>query len=154
MLTINIIAVGKIKEKFFTEALNEYTKRLSSFWKFNIVEVKDEPDSDTLTVLSKEGTAILSKVPDNSYVFALCVEGAQQSSEELANTIDKLQTNGTSSITFIIGGSLGLSDNVKARANARLSFSKMTFPHQFMRVILIEQIYRSFKILSGQKYHK
>ena len=154
MLTVNVIAVGKIKEKFFAEAIGEYAKRLSKFCKLNIIEVKDEPSDDSASVLSKEGAAILAKIPDNSYVFALCVEGVQQSSEDLATTISNLQVGGTSSITFIIGGSHGLSDEVKSRASASLSFSKMTFPHQLMRVILAEQIYRVFKILNNQVYHK
>ena len=158
MLTVNIVAVGKIKEKFFTDAVNEYAKRLSRFCKLNIIEVKDEPqganDSENSAVLDKEGSAILAKIPDNSYMFALCVEGAQYSGEELASAISKLQVGGISSITFVIGGSLGLADKVKSSANIRLSFSKMTFPHQLMRVILTEQIYRAFKILNNEPYHK
>ena len=151
MLTINVIAVGKIKEKYFTDALNEYSKRLSKFCKFNIVEIKDEPESG---ILQKETSAILSKITESSYIFALCVEGASYSSEELADTIGKLQVDGVSAITFIIGGSLGLADEVKQRANIRLSFSKMTFPHQLMRVILSEQLYRAFMILNNHTYHK
>lgn len=153
MLTVNVIAAGKIKEKYFTDALNEYSKRLSKFCKFNIVEVKDEPETSN-AILEKEASAILSKIPENSYIFALCVEGASYSSEELAGAIGKLQVDGVSAITFIIGGSLGLADEVKRRANVRLSFSKMTFPHQLMRVILAEQIYRAFKILNNHTYHK
>jgi len=160
MVTINIIAVGKIKEKYFIDALREYAQRLSIFCKLNITEVKDEPIPQNASaaqvdeVLAKEASAILAKIPKDSYVFALCVEGKQISSEDLADQIEKIQVNGTSSITFIIGGSVGLSDEVKSLANARLSFSKMTFPHQLFRVMLIEQIYRAFKIMSGQTYHK
>ena len=158
MLTINIIAVGKIKEKYFNDALNEYSKRLSKFCKLNVIEIKDEPqgsnEAETAAVLAKEGAAILAKIPKESHVFALCVEGTQLSSVELATKISSLQVEGTSSLTFIIGGSEGLSDEVKSRANERISFSKMTFPHQLARVILTEQIYRAFKILSGQTYHK
>jgi len=160
MLTVNIIAVGKIKEKYFIDALNEYSKRLSKFCKFNVTEIKDEPmtqnpnDSEITAVLAKEGAAILAKIPKDSYVFALCVEGTQRSSVELANEVSRLQVCGTSTLTFIIGGSLGLSDDVKSLANARLSFSKMTFPHQLMRVILAEQLYRAFKILGNEPYHK
>jgi len=158
MLTINIVAVGKIKEKYFTDALNEYSKRLSKFCRLNIMEVKDEPQgsnaAETVAILAKEGAAILAKIPKDSYIFALCIEGAQRSSVELATEISKLQVDGTSSITFVIGGSEGLSDEVKSRANARISFSKMTFPHQLARVMLAEQLYRAFKILSGQVYHK
>ena len=154
MLTINIIAVGKIKEKFFADALSEDSKRLSKFCKLNIIEIKDEPDTEPVTALEKEGAAILAKIPKNSYIFALCIEGEQYSGENFAKVIEKIQVDGISNITFIIGGSLGLADKVKSCANMHLSFSKMTFPHQLARVMLVEQIYRAFKILNNEPYHK
>jgi len=160
MVTINIIAVGKIKEKYFTDAVNEYSQRLSAFCKLNIIELKDEsiPQNPNVSqiaeVLSKEANAILSKLPKESYIFALCVEGEQLSSEGLAEKIETIQTSGKSSLTFIIGGSVGLSDEIKSRTNVKLSFSKMTFPHQLFRIMLVEQIYRAFKIMNRQTYHK
>jgi len=160
MVTINIIAVGKVKEKYFINAINEYNQRLSAFCKLNIIEIKDESipqnanDSQIAEVLTKEANAILAKLPKDSYIFALCVEGKQFSSEELAKEIGKIQVNGESSLTFIIGGSVGLANEIKSRANVKLSFSKMTFPHQLFRVMLTEQIYRAFKILNHHTYHK
>jgi len=160
MVNIHIIAVGKIKEKYLTGAINEYCQRLSAFCKLNIIELKDEPipqnasNAQIAEVLTKEANSILAKIPKDSYVFALTIEGKQLSSEDLAEQITKLQVDGKSSLTFIIGGSFGLAEEVKSRANAQLSFSKMTFPHQLFRVMLVEQIYRAFKIMNGQTYHK
>lgn len=152
--------MGKIKEKFFTAAIDEYKKRLGRYANVKIIELKDESTANASSqneiskILEREGERILEKIPNNSYVIPLCIEGVQKSSEELANIIDNASIGGISDITFIIGGSLGLSDAVKARASLKLSFSKMTFPHQLMRVILMEQIYRAFTILGGTPYHK
>jgi len=160
MVTINIIAVGKIKEKYFADAVKDYSQRLSAFCKLNVIEIKDEAipqnpnDAQISAVLKKEADLILTKIPKDSYIFVLCVEGEQFDSEGLAKKISKIQVNGESSITFIIGGSVGLAEEVKSRANARLSFSKMTFPHQLFRVMLVEQIYRAFKIINNHTYHK
>ena len=158
-MNINIICVGKIKEKYFTDALNEYAKRLSRFAKFSIIEVPDEKISDNASekeedmIKEKEGKKILAKLSQGSYIIALCIEGTELSSEELAKKIaDIFMTS--SNITFIIGGSLGLSDAVKSKAQLKLSFGKMTLPHQLMRVVLAEQIYRSFKINANETYHK
>lgn len=160
MLNITVVCVGKIKESYFTDAIKEYSKRLSRYCKLTICELKDEATPDHLSsneknmILEKEGTRILEKIQDSSYVIALCIEGKQKSSEELAAQIEQLTSSGYSHIVFVIGGSLGLSDQVKKRADFKLSFSPMTFPHQLMRVILLEQTYRSFQISQGGKYHK
>ncbi|MCH5298783.1 MAG: 23S rRNA (pseudouridine(1915)-N(3))-methyltransferase RlmH [Ruminococcus sp.] len=160
MQTVNIICIGKIKEKYWTEAIAEYRKRLSAFCKFNIVELDEEKaqgnpnDSQIGSILSAEGKRILSKLSNNSYVIAMCIEGKQLSSPELADRLADVALSGKSNVDFIIGGSWGLSDEVKARANFKLSISKMTFPHQMARVILTEQIYRAFEIQSNGKYHK
>ncbi len=160
MLNITILCVGKIKETYFTDAIAEYSKRLSRYCKLSICEVKDEPTPDNPSpqekalVLEKEGKRILEKIPDSAYVTALCIEGQTRSSESLASQIESLAAMGNSHFVFIIGGSMGLSDAVKNRANHKLSFSPMTFPHQLMRVILLEQIYRAFQINQGGKYHK
>ncbi|MBR5152322.1 MAG: 23S rRNA (pseudouridine(1915)-N(3))-methyltransferase RlmH [Clostridia bacterium] len=160
MTTITVITVGKIKEKYFTDAIKEYQKRLSRYCKLCLIEVPDEPTPDSPSprekeqVLEKEGDRILKKIPDSAHVTALCIEGTQMSSEKLAENLDTLASSGVSHRVFIIGGSMGLSDAVKARANLKLSFSPMTFPHQLMRVILLEQIYRAFTISAGTKYHK
>ena len=159
-MKITVIAVGKIKEKFFEQAVAEYGKRLGSYCKLEIVQVADEKTPDRLDgvlaeqVKEKEGARILSHVKDGAYVIALAVEGKMMSSEELADKIDSLGIGGVSHIQFIIGGSLGLSEAVMRRADFSLSFSRMTFPHQLMRVILLEQIYRSYRISLGMPYHK
>ncbi|MEK4870250.1 23S rRNA (pseudouridine(1915)-N(3))-methyltransferase RlmH [Niallia sp. FSL W8-1348] len=159
-MNISIITVGKLKEKYLKLGIEEYTKRLSSYSKIEIIEVPDEKapeilsDAEMLQVKKKEGERILTKVPTDAHVIALAIEGKQKSSEELADTIDKLGTYGKSKVTFIIGGSLGLSDEVLKRADDKLSFSKMTFPHQLMRLILVEQVYRAFRINRGEPYHK
>lgn len=160
MLTVNIICVGKIKEKFFADAISEYSKRISRYANIKIIELKDESTSnisspaETARVLEREGERILEKIPNSSYTIALCIEGKQQSSEELSETISNLSVSGISCINFIIGGSLGLSDSVKSRSDLKLSFSKMTFPHQLMRIVLLEQIYRAFCIANKTPYHK
>lgn len=160
MLQITVISVGKIKEKYFVSAIEEYTKRLRRYASVNEVELKDEavPESlsenERLSVLKKEGQRILEKIPGGAYVVALCVEGKEISSEELSEFINDTALSGKSHIVFIIGGSLGLSGEVKSRADFKLSFSKMTFPHRLMKVILMEQIYRAFTITEGKTYHK
>ncbi|MBS6642849.1 MAG: 23S rRNA (pseudouridine(1915)-N(3))-methyltransferase RlmH [Clostridiaceae bacterium] len=159
-MRITLVTVGKIKERFFTDAIEEYSKRLSRYCKLEIIQVADEktPDNASETVETqikdKEGERILAQIKDGSYVIALAIEGQMLSSEKLAEKIDGLGVSGVSQIVFVIGGSLGLSKNVLGRADYLLSFSKMTFPHQLMRVILLEQIYRSFRISYGEPYHK
>ena len=158
-MNINIISVGKIKEKYFTAAIDEYVKRLSRFVKLNITEVQDEKIPDNASgkemelVKEKEGAKILAKLPQNSFVVTLCIEGKELSSEELAKKISDISMT-SSNITFIIGGSLGLADTVKEKSALRLSFGRMTLPHQLMRVVLLEQIYRAFKINNNESYHK
>lgn len=159
-MNINIVCVGKMKEKFMTQAVDEYVKRLSRFAKIKITELADEPapekmsEAEEMNVLKREGERILDKISPSDYVVALCVEGKQMPSEKLAEHIANCMVGGVSAITFVIGGSLGLSEEVKQRSNLRLSFSLMTFPHQLMRVILLEQIYRAFKINANESYHK
>lgn len=158
-MNITVIGVGKIKEKYFTAAIEEYSKRLSRFTKLNIIEVADEKIPENASkkeieqIKEKEGAKILSKLPSNSFTIALCIEGRELSSEELASKIAGISMT-SSSITFIIGGSLGLAETVKAKSALRLSFGKMTLPHQLMRVVLLEQIYRAFKINNNESYHK
>lgn len=155
-MKITIISVGKIKEKFFIAAINEYAKRLSKFCKFSEEVIPDERADESFSaaeieqVKIKEGSKILAKIPKNSFIIALDVKGYQLSSEELAQKINHLVIEGTSDITFIIGGSNGLSNDVLNRADYKLSFSKMTFPHQLFKVILTEQIYKAFKIIAGE----
>ncbi|TRZ36511.1 23S rRNA (pseudouridine(1915)-N(3))-methyltransferase RlmH [Niallia circulans] len=159
-MNISIITVGKLKEKYLKQGIEEYTKRLSSYSKIEIIEVPDEKapevlsDAEMIQVKDKEGERILAKVPADAHVIALAIDGKQKSSEELADTLDKLATYGKSKVAFIIGGSLGLSSHVLQRADDKLSFSKMTFPHQLMRLILVEQVYRAFRINRGEPYHK
>ncbi|MBR2715717.1 MAG: 23S rRNA (pseudouridine(1915)-N(3))-methyltransferase RlmH [Ruminococcus sp.] len=159
MLSVNIICVGSLKEKFFTDAVNEYKKRLSRYCKFDIIELSEEKTTDQETkavidkTLKKEGGKILSKVGKSDYVIAMCIEGKQLSSEELSRKITDISMLSTT-IDFIIGGSWGLSEEVKSRADFKLSVSKMTFPHQLFRVMLSEQIYRAFSISANAKYHK
>ena len=161
MLKINIICIGKIKEKYFTDALGEYAKRLTAFCKFSVIELNEERirsntpnEAQIAEVIEAEGRRILQKVGASDYVAAMCIEGKLLSSEELSETLDKAALSGKSTVDFIIGGSYGLSDEVKRRADLRLSMSKMTFPHQLARVILSEQIYRAFEISTNGKYHK
>lgn len=156
MLNITLICVGKIKEKFYCGAVDEYKKRLSRFCKLNIIQVKGEPNEDgqQKIVLNKEAEKIAAKIPKGAYIISLCVEGKQLSSEQLSEKIESLSVTGESHIVFIIGGSLGLDNSIKSISDLKLSFSKMTFPHQLMRVILLEQIYRAFTISAGITYHK
>jgi 23S rRNA (pseudouridine1915-N3)-methyltransferase len=159
-VNISIIAVGKLKEKYLKSGIDEYLKRLSSYAKVEIIEIPDEKAPEELSpsemeqVKQKEGEKLLSKLSQDTYVIALAIDGKMKSSEELADTLDKLATYGKSKVAFIIGGSLGLSNEVLQRADEKLSFSRMTFPHQLMRLILIEQIYRAFRINRNEPYHK
>jgi len=159
-LQITIIAVGKLKEKYLIQGIQEYKKRLTAYTKIQVIEVTDEKapehlsEAEMMQVKEKEGEKILSQIKPDQYVIALAIEGKMWSSEQLAKEINHLTTYGKSNIVFVIGGSLGLSEEVYHRADERLSFSKMTFPHQLMRLILLEQIYRAFKINKGEPYHK
>ena len=159
MLQINILYVGNIKDKFFQDAVSEYEKRLSGFCKLKNIELKeekpkDESDTEIALVIKKEGDRLLEAIPPKSYKIALCVEGKQISSEDLAQKISEIPLSGCSEITFIIGGAFGMDERVKKAADFRLSISKMTFTHRMMRVILIEQIYRALNIAGGGHYHK
>ena len=150
---IKIICIGSIKEKYLKEAIEEYSKRLYKYTKLEIIELKDYSINEIEKCLKLEEEEILKHIKEKDYVITLEIEGEELSSIELSNKIDNiLQTN--SNIDFIIGGSYGLSDNIKRLSNYKLSFSKMTFPHQLFRIILLEQIYRSFKILNNETYHK
>ena len=159
-MKITVITVGKIKEKYLKDAIQEYSKRLSKYCKLEIVEVADEktPDQASETVenaiRSKEAERILKYVKEDAFVFTLEIQGVLLTSEELAHKIDTLGVQGNSHIIFIIGGSIGLGEEVLRKSDFALSFSKMTFPHQLMRVILLEQIYRSYRIISHEPYHK
>ncbi len=159
-MKITVLAVGKIKEKYFTEAIKEYSKRLSRYVTLNIVEVDDEQTPDRaptalgIQVKQREGERLLKALKDDAYVIALAIDGQNPDSLELARTIEKLGVQGHAHLAFLIGGSLGLSREVLERADLKLSFSKLTFPHQLMRVILLEQIYRSFRIIRHEPYHK
>ena len=159
-MKITIITVGKIKEKFYRDAISEYEKRLSKYCKLEIKEVADEktPDHASETVhqqiLEKEGERIKNLIPKDSYVIPLAIEGKKFDSVGFAQMIQRNTVSGVSHITFIIGGSLGILDDIKKASNQMISFSDMTFPHQLMRVILLEQIYRAFRIINGEPYHK
>nr|WP_251027548.1 23S rRNA (pseudouridine(1915)-N(3))-methyltransferase RlmH [Bacillus sp. ISL-41] len=159
-VNISIVTVGKLKEKYLKQGIEEYLKRLGSYAKVEVIEVPDEKapeelsDTEMIQVKQKEGERILAKIGPDTFVIALAINGKLKSSEELADTLDKLATYGKSKIAFVIGGSLGLSDEVLKRADEQLSFSKMTFPHQLMRLILVEQIYRAYRINRGEPYHK
>ena len=159
-MKITLITVGKIKEKYLKDAIAEYIKRLSRYCKLEIIEVADEKTPDNVFfqaedgIRDKEGERILKYVRDDAYVVTLEIEGKLLTSEELAKKIENLGIQGTSHIIFIIGGSIGLGKEVLKRSDYALSFSKMTFPHQLMRVILLEQIYRSYRIISHEPYHK
>ena len=159
-MNVNVIAVGKIKEKYLKDAIDEYSKRLSRFCKLKIVEVPDEPmsdkpnDAEKTQILKKEADKINSAIGTTDVLVTLCVEGRQLSSEKFASFFSNETVSGASTFTFVIGGSLGLSDEIKAKSKLKLSFSEMTFPHQLMRVILLEQIYRAFKINANESYHK
>lgn len=159
-MNINVIGVGKIKEKYLKLGIDEFKKRLSKYCKLDIIELDDEKapeklsEKEMIMVKEKEGKKILSKIKDTSYVIALTIDGKNLSSEELADKMSDLAVRGNSNITFVIGGSLGLSDEVLDRADYKLSFSKMTFPHQLMRLILLEQVYRAYRINNNEPYHK
>ena len=159
-MKITILAVGKCKEKYWRDALAEYEKRLGRYHKLTVEEVADEktPENaspaENIQIKEKEGERLLSKIPDGAYVIALAIEGELLSSEEFAARLEKLAVTGTSHVIFVIGGSLGLSQAVLARADRKISFGRMTYPHQLMRVILAEQIYRAAKIARGEPYHK
>ncbi len=159
-MRITLICVGKLKEKYLSQGVEEYTKRLSRYCTLELVELQDEKTPDNASqamediIRTKEGERILKVLKDDSYCIALAIEGQMLSSEELAKKIDYLGVTGNSHISFIIGGSLGLSEEVLNKADFKLSFSKMTFPHQLMRMILLEQIYRAYRISNNQPYHK
>ena len=159
-MKIEVVCVGKLKEKYLVEAIKEYTKRLGRYCKLNIVELSDEktPDNasekEELMIKDKEGEKILSQIKDGAYVIALALDGKMISSEELASFVADCGVKGNSHLVFVIGGSLGLSEAVLKRANYKLCFSKMTFPHQLFRVMLLEQIYRAYRINNGEPYHK
>ena len=158
-MKITIVAAGKIKEKYLTAGINEFLKRLGTFANVKIVEINEEQRKETPSeaekqqVLAAEGQRLLKQVPEGSYLFVLDVYGKAVSSEALSEKIQKLGLEGKSSITFLIGGAFGLSEEVRQAADFRLSFSPMTFTHQMIRLLLVEQIYRSFKIARGEKYH-
>lgn len=159
-MRITLITVGKLKEKYLKEAISEYSKRLTRYCKLDIIEVNDEktPDNasekEELLIKTKEGEAILKNIKDNMFVVAMDLKGKMLSSEEFSSFIQDAGVRGNSDIAFIIGGSLGISDDVLRRADQKLCVSKMTFPHQLFRVILLEQIYRGFRIINGEPYHK
>ena len=158
-MKITLVTVGKIKEKFYTDAIAEYAKRLSRYCKLEIIQVADEKTPDKASeaeeqqIKDKEGKRILEQIKDGAFVIALAIDGKMLDSVELAEKIDKLGIGGVSQLVFVIGGSLGLSEAVLSRADYR-SFSRMSFPHQLMRVILLEQIYRSYRIIHKEPYHK
>ena len=159
-MKITICCVGRVTEKFYADAIAEYSKRLSKYCTFEIVEVKDEKTKENASenennlVKEKEGKRILERIAPTSYVIALMINGTEHSSESFAAKLGNLMNEGKSNITFVIGGSLGLSDEVVRRADYKISFSKMTFPHQLMRVILSEQVYRAYRIMNNEPYHK
>ena len=159
-MNISIVTVGKLKEKYLKAGIAEYAKRLGAYAKIAEIEVADEKapeqlsEADMEIVKKKEGERILAKIPQDAYVIALAIDGKMKTSEQLAKDMESLMTYGRSKIVFVIGGSLGLHDEVLKHADEKLSFSKMTFPHQLMKLILLEQIYRAFRIMKGEPYHK
>ncbi len=159
-MKITLICVGKLKEKYLVQGVEEYVKRLSRYCTLEIIELADEKTPDNASnvqedlIKKKEGERILKALRDEAYCIALAIEGVMLTSPELAEKIDNLGVTGTSHISFVIGGSLGLSEEVLRRADYKLSFSKMTFPHQLMRMILLEQVYRAYRIIHNQPYHK
>ncbi|MCI8956446.1 MAG: 23S rRNA (pseudouridine(1915)-N(3))-methyltransferase RlmH [Eubacterium sp.] len=159
-MKITVLAVGKIKEKFYIDAIQEYAKRLSRYCKLEMIQVADEKTTENCSeteidiVKKKEAERILKYIPEQAYVVTLEILGKQLDSVEMADKINRLGIGGTSHIVFIIGGSLGLHQSVSDRSDFKLSFSKMTFPHQLMRVVLLEQIYRSYRIINNEPYHK
>ncbi|MDC3425836.1 23S rRNA (pseudouridine(1915)-N(3))-methyltransferase RlmH [Aquibacillus sp. 3ASR75-11] len=159
-MKITIIAVGKLKEKYLKQGIQEYIKRLGAYAKVDIIEIPDEKAPENMSeaemkeVKRKEGERILSKISTDDYIISLEIMGHMLSSEQFATKIDQLATYGKSKVTFVIGGSLGLSEEVRRRSDFALSFSKMTLPHQLMRLVLLEQVYRAFRIMRGEPYHK
>lgn len=159
-MEINIISVGKIKEDYFKKAIEEYEKRLKAYCRVNFIELKDESEEKNLSdkdidiILDKEGKRILEKIKERSFIIVLDIKGKSIDSVEFSKKINDIMLDGISSIDFIIGGSLGISQEVKDKANYSLSFSKFTFPHKLMKVILMEQIYRAFTIINNKTYHK
>jgi len=159
-MKITILCVGKVKEKFYRDAIEEFSKRLSRYCKLEIIEVADEKtqeeasETEIRIVKDKEGERLIKNIKEDAYVVCLCIDGKQLDSEELSEKIEQIGIQGKSHVYFIIGGSLGLADIVVKRADFKLSFSKMTFPHQLMRVILLEQIYRAYRIMNNEPYHK
>ncbi len=159
-MKITILTVGKVKEKFYRQAIDEFEKRLSRYCKLEIIEVQDEktPDNasetEEMQIKEKEGQRLLKYIKEDAWVCALAIEGKMLDSVELSQKMEQLGIRGTSHMIFVIGGSLGLAEEVLKRADFKLSFSKMTFPHQLMRVILLEQIYRGYRIMQGEPYHK
>ena len=159
-MNITIVSVGKLKEKYLKMGIDEYVKRLGGYAKVELIEVPDEKAPEQLSeaemelVKKKEGERILAKITDGTYVIALALDGKMKTSEEMAADLDALMTYGKSKVTFVIGGSLGLHDDVLKRADEKLCFGKMTLPHQLMKLVLVEQIYRSFRIIKGEPYHK
>lgn len=155
-MNIKLISVGKIKETYFTQAIKEYEKRLGAYCKLQMIEVKDEPTTDHAAHKAKQAEAerIMKHIDPKDYVIALAIEGKMLDSEGLAETIESIKTYHQGQLTLIIGGSLGIDDSILNRTNMKLSFSKMTFPHQLMKVILLEQLYRAFKINANEPYHK
>jgi len=159
-MQITVISVGKLKEKYLKEGIEEYSKRLSAYCKLQLVEVSDEKAPEEMSaaemeqVKRKEGERILAQIKQDHFVIALAIEGQMWTSEKLSSELDKLALHGKSQVAFVIGGSLGLADAVLKRADVLLSFSKMTFPHQLVRLVLLEQVYRAFRISRGEPYHK
>lgn len=159
MLTINVLCIGKIKEKFFKDSINEYSKRLSKYCKLNILELPDEkiPDKTNLNIeneiKSRECNNIINHLKKDSYIICLDLKGKEYTSEEFSKNIENISMQ-SSNITFIIGGSLGLNENILNMSNQKICFSKMTFPHQLIRIFLLEQLFRSFKISNGETYHR
>ncbi len=154
-MQIDLIVVGKLKEKSMQQMCNEYIKRLGSYCKLNVIELKDESNNlDQKLVMTREMEAINKVLDDKSYLIIMDIDGKQMTSEQFSTKIDEITTYENSKITFVIGGSLGIDPSLKARANLRMSFSKMTFPHQLFRVMLLEQIYRQFRIAKNEPYHK
>ncbi|MEX3746593.1 MULTISPECIES: 23S rRNA (pseudouridine(1915)-N(3))-methyltransferase RlmH [Lysinibacillus] len=159
-MNITIVSVGKLKEKYLKMGIDEYVKRLGGYAKMDLIEVPDEKapeqlsDAEMEIVKKKEGERILSKIGPDTYVIALAINGKMKTSEQMAADLESLMTYGKSKIAFVIGGSLGLHDDVLKRADEQQSFGKMTLPHQLMKLVLVEQIYRSFRIMKGEPYHK
>ena len=159
-MRITLITVGKIKEKYYSMAIDEYAKRLSRYCKLDMIEVTDEKTPDNASevvhsqIKAKEGDRILASIKEDAYIIALAIEGKMIDSVELSRKVSELGVHGVSNITFIIGGSLGLDTRVLDRADYQLSFSKMTFPHQLMKVVLLEQVYRAYRIMNHEPYHK